>query len=82
VLPLSPNDDRIRRAAYRAIYSTAGLDRYAMQAIPPIHIIVNNGNLTLEGVVANEGDKNLANVKAHGVHGAFKVQNNLRVEGK
>ena len=82
VLPLSPNDDRIRRAAYRAIYGTVGLDRYAMQAVPPIHIIVNNGKLTLEGVVATEGDKNMANIKARGVHGAFQVQNNLRVEGR
>jgi hyperosmotically inducible protein len=59
VLPLSPNDDRIRRAVYNAIYGTAGLDRYALQAVPPIHIIVKNGNVALEGVVATEGDKNL-----------------------
>src|SRR5204863_609347 len=62
VLPLSPNDDRIRMAAYRAIYGQPGLDRYAMQAVPPIHIIVRNGNLTLEGVVSNEGDRNLAGI--------------------
>ena len=60
VLPLSPMDDRIRMATYRAIYSAPGLDRYAMQAVPPIHIIVNNGKVTLEGVVANEADKNMA----------------------
>ena len=82
VLPLSPNDDRIRRAAYRAIYGRAPLDRYALQAVPPIHIIVKNGNITLEGVVANEGDRNMANIKANGVSGAFKVVNNLQVEGK
>lgn len=82
VLPLSPNDDRIRRAAYRAIYARAPLDRYALQAVPPIHIIVKNGNITLEGVVANEGDRNMANIKANGVSGAFKVVNNLQVEGK
>ena len=82
VLPLSPMDDRIRIAEYRAIFGTQGLDRYAMQAVPPIHIIVDNGKVTLEGVVANEADKNLAGVKANGVQGVFSVQNNLRVEGR
>jgi len=82
VLPLSPNDDRVRRAAYRAIYGTTGLDRYGLQAVPPIHIIVKNGNVSLEGVVANEMDRNLAGIKAKGVRGAFAVTNNLRVEGK
>jgi hyperosmotically inducible protein len=82
VLPLSPNDDRIRRATYRAIYGTQGLDRYAMQAVPPIHIIVSRGHVTLEGVVANEGDRNLAYLKANGVSGVFSVTNNLRAEKK
>ncbi len=81
VLPLSPNDDRIRLALYRAIYGQTALNRYAMQAVPPIHIIVDNGNVTLEGVVANEGDKNIANIQANGVPGVFSVTNNLRVEG-
>jgi hyperosmotically inducible protein len=82
VLPVSPNDDRIRMATYRAIYGDTALSRYGLQAVPPIHIIVNNGKVTLEGVVANEGDKNIANVRANGVAGAFGVTNNLRVEGK
>ena len=81
VLPLSPNDDRIRLAVYRAIYGQPSFQRYAMQAVPPIHIILRNGNVTLEGVVANEGDKNLANIKANGVPGVFGVTNNLVVEG-
>jgi hyperosmotically inducible protein len=80
VLPLSPNDDRIRLAAYRAIYGHTALNRYAIQAVPPIHIIVNSGNITLEGVVANEADKNIANIQARSVPGAFNVTNNLRVE--
>jgi hyperosmotically inducible protein len=80
VLPLSPNDDRIRRAVYNAVYGTNGLDRYALQAVPPIHIIVKNGNVALEGVVATEGDKNLAGIKAKGVSGVFSVANNLRTE--
>jgi hyperosmotically inducible protein len=80
VLPLSPNDDRIRRAAYRTIYGHTALNRYAFGAVPPIHIIVKNGNITLEGVVANEADKNIAGIQANGVQGAFGVTNNLRVE--
>ncbi len=79
VLPLSPNDDRIRIATFRAIYGRTGLDRYALQAIPPIHIIVNNGNVTLEGVVGSEMDKNLAEIAAKGVSGVFSVTNNLQV---
>lgn len=80
VLPLSPNDDRIRIAEYRAIYSQPGLDRYALQAVPPIHIVVKNGNVTLVGVVASQADKDLAGIQAKGVPGAFSVTNNLRVQ--
>ena len=82
VLPLSPNDDRIRMAAYRAIYGHTALNRYALQAVPPIHIIVENGDITLEGVVANEADKNIAVMQANGVSGAFSVKDNLRVESR
>ena len=80
VLPLSPNDDRVRIAVYRAIYSDNALSRYALQAIPPVHIIVKGGNVTLEGVVANQGDKDIANIRAKGVSGVFSVTSNLRVE--
>lgn len=82
VLPLSPFDDRLRLALFRAIYSYPGLDRYALGAIPGIHIIVNNGNVRLEGVVAREMDKNIANLRANGVAGVFSVENNLRVASK
>jgi len=82
VLPVSPNDDRVRMAAYRAIYGHTALNRYALNAVPPIHIIVKNGNISLEGVVANEGDKNIAGIQANSVPGAFSVTNNLVVEGK
>jgi hyperosmotically inducible periplasmic protein len=81
VLPLSPADDQIRIATYRAIFGKPGLDRYAMQAVPPIHIIVANGKVTLEGVVSTEVDKNQAGVYANTVGGVFSVANNLRVEG-
>jgi hyperosmotically inducible periplasmic protein len=80
VLPLSPADDRIRMAEYRKIYSQANLQRYALQAIPPIHIIVDNGKVTLVGVVSNEADKNIAGLQANSVPGVFAVTNDLRVE--
>ena len=82
VLPLSSMDDGVRLAEYRAIYGTPGLDRYAMQAMPPIHIIVENGKVTLEGVVATQADKDLAGVRANTVNGVFSVANNLRVESE
>lgn len=80
VLPPSPNDDRVRRATYRAVYSRPQLERYQLGAVPPIHIIVKNGNVTLEGVVDNQGDKTVAGIAAQGVPGSFKVTNNLQVE--
>jgi hyperosmotically inducible periplasmic protein len=80
VLPLSPNDDRIRREAYRKIFAQPQLEMYSLRAVPPIHIIVNNGKVTLEGVVASEADKNVAGIQANGVPGVFAVTNNLRVE--
>lgn len=81
VLPLSPNDDRLRLALYRTIFgSNSPLFRYATQAVPSIHIIVKNGRATLKGVVASEGDKRLAYIRARGVPGIFEVKNELRVE--
>jgi len=80
VLPLSPNDDRIRRAVYRAIYGNEVLSQYALRAVPPIHIIVENGNVTLEGVVARQMDKQIAEMQTKSVPGVFSVTDNLRVE--
>jgi BON domain len=80
VLPVSPMDDQIRRAEFRAIYRDPALQRYAFGPVPPIHIIVRNGHVTLEGVVANQGDKNLVNIRANAVPGVFSVTNNLRIE--
>ena len=81
VLPLSPNDDRIRRAMYRSIYGQHSTlaTRYGLQAVPSIHIVVNNGRVTLEGVVATEGDKNIANIQALKVSGVFAVANDLQI---
>ena len=80
VLPLSPMDDRIRIATARVLFGHPSLNRYAIMAIPPIHIIVKNGNVTLEGVVATQMDKNIAGIEANSVPGVFNVTNNLRVE--
>jgi hyperosmotically inducible protein len=80
VLPNSNHDDDIRIAVYRAIYSQPALQRYQLRAVPPIHIIVNKGDVSLEGVVSTEADKNIAGIQANGVGGVFKVTNNLRVE--
>ncbi|HTQ58749.1 MAG TPA: BON domain-containing protein [Candidatus Solibacter sp.] len=79
VLPLSPMDSQLRRAVYRAIYGDTVLSRYGYEAVPSIHIIVKNGNVTLEGVVDNESDKNLANLRASQVANVFSVKNNLQV---
>jgi len=79
VLPLSSFDNRIRLAEYRSIYGFGGLYRHAMGTQPAIHIIVDNGHVTLVGVVDRQGDKDMANIRANGVPGVFSVTNNLRV---
>jgi hyperosmotically inducible protein len=81
VLPLSPMDDGTRMAVYRAIYGQPGIDtRYGFRAVPSIHILVKNGHVTLEGVVANQSDKDLVNIAAKGVPNVFSLTNNLQVE--
>jgi hyperosmotically inducible periplasmic protein len=80
VLPPSPMDDQIRRAEFRAIYSFPSFQRYSNMAVAPIHIVVNGGHVTLEGVVDNQPDKNAANIRANSVPNVFSVTNNLRVQ--
>jgi hyperosmotically inducible protein len=80
VLPLSPFDDSIRLRTARAIFRTNGLSKYGFGANPSIHIIVNRGSVTLEGVVLNRLDKQLAYFAAIGVADVFSVTNNLRTE--
>ncbi|HXJ45000.1 MAG TPA: BON domain-containing protein [Bryobacteraceae bacterium] len=81
VLPLSPFDDRLRIATWRAVYGDSALStRYAFRANPPIRIIVKNGNIRLTGFVANEMDKNIAGIRARGVPGAFSVENDLKLD--
>lgn len=82
VLPVSPQDDRIRLAAYRAIYRHDVLERYALSAVPPIHIIVKNGAIRLEGVVDTKMDAQLAESQARSVAGTFAITNNLQVEAR
>ena len=79
VLPLSPYDDRIRLAVLRSIYSQPSLQKYGLGVLGSIQIIVKNGEVTLEGAVNNEGDRNIAFLRANGVSCVFRVTNNLCV---
>jgi len=79
VLPVSPSDDAIRQAVARNIYNSTALDRYGFQGQPPIHIIVKQGRVTLEGVVDSESDKTVAGLKAREITGVFEVKNNLSI---
>jgi len=81
VLPVSPMDNRLRWQVARAIYRDPVLSQYALQAVPPIHIIVDNGHVTLEGVVRTDMEKNVAGLRAAGAGLSFgQITNNLRVE--
>jgi hyperosmotically inducible periplasmic protein len=83
VLPPSPQDDRLRLTLYRALYNwDSPLFRYATQAIPAIHIIVDRGRATLKGIVESKGDAQLAYMRARGVPGLFDVKNDLVVESE
>jgi len=79
VLPLSPMDDRIRLAAFKAIYIHSLLNRYALDPMPPIRIVVRDGAIALEGEVLNEAERDVAFLAAQSVPGVFQVTNNLRV---
>ena len=82
VLPVSFNDDRLRRDLFVAIYRYGPLQHYGVGSNRPIRIIVNRGHVTLEGVVDRQSDKNMAGIRANGVAGVFSVANNLVVPGK
>ncbi len=81
VLPVSPFDNSIRRGLLRAIYWDEVLNRYAAGSNPWIRLIVNDGNITLEGYVDRESDLDIANIRANGVRNAFSVTNHLKVKG-
>ena len=79
-LPPSPMDNQIRRAEYRAIFGSDGLYRYAMGAVPDIHIIVDQSHVKLVGIVSSQSDKQIAGIRAASVPGVLgKVQNDLQV---
>jgi osmotically-inducible protein OsmY len=78
VLPPSAEDARLRVQLAQAIYGNPAFRRYAAMANPPIHLIVNRGEVTLIGVVSSDAERTLAFALAH-VPGAVKVSNQLRV---
>ena len=80
ILPTSFNDDRIRRRVASAVFNDPRLFNYGIQSVPPIHIIVKNGHVNLEGVVRTQAEKDDAFIRANGVSGVFSVENNLQVE--
>ncbi len=79
ILPPSPMDNEIREKVFRTLVNTGSLSQYFWEAAPSIHIIVENGRVTLAGFVNSENDKNMANIAVNGVSGVFQVTNNLRV---
>lgn len=79
-LPPSEADDHVRAQIARAIFDTPALQPYSMGVVPPIHIIVDNSNVWLEGIVNSQADKDLAGLKASTVPGVFSVTNDLRVQ--
>ena len=82
VLPKSPTDDDSRRAVYRAVFEDSTLQRYAVSEVPVIHIILRSGEVTLEGAVATEAEKNLASTRASAVPGISSVKNNISIRPK
>ena len=83
VLPLSSFDDSIRVSAYRSLFGwNSPLHRYGLGVNPSVHIVVDRGHLTLEGVVSTEGDRRLAYMLVNSIPGVFSVKNNLRAESE
>jgi hyperosmotically inducible protein len=79
VLPVSKFDDDLRYQIARAIYSNGNFRPYAFMVNPPIHVIVEHGHVTLEGVVNSEVDRMLARSIASNFL-AFDVKNQLKTE--
>jgi len=79
VLPVSFFDNGLRVRLYRTIYGYGPLQKYALGVTKPIRIIVENGHVTLLGVVDSEMDKNIAGLRANSVPGTFSVDNQLKV---
>jgi hypothetical protein len=73
-------DDQIRVRTLRTLLRTASLGKYFQGVQPSIRIIVKNGDVTLDGVVLNDGDRQFAYMAANQVPGVFSVTNNLQTE--
>lgn len=82
VEPASAADHELGRNVYRAIFEDHTLQKYAVEAVPPVHIILKNGAVNLEGTVDSEGDKTLAGNLASKVSGVSNLRNNLVVRKK
>ena len=82
VLPLGSFDESIRMRLYQSLSNTGGLSRYLWTTNPSVRLIVDRGNVALEGYVANRGDYNTMNIIARGVSGVFSVKNNLIVDNE
>ena len=77
--PVSPNDDRIRAQVFRAVYGYPLLNQFLMDPEKPIRIQVENGHVTLYGMVDNQAEKNAAGIQANTVPGVFSVTNDIQV---
>lgn len=82
VQPTSPMDDDIRLRVARAVYGNPELSKYAIDPQKPIRIVVNNGHVTLYGVVDSQMDKQLAETQARSVPNVFSVDDKLVVAGQ
>jgi hyperosmotically inducible protein len=80
-LPVSFFDDELRYRIARAIYGNSEFWQYASMANPPIHIIVENGQVTLTGVVNSNVERMLARSLASSFN-AFSVTNELRTDAE
>jgi hyperosmotically inducible protein len=79
-LPLSTFDDQLRATVATRIYRDPLFWNYAMQVNPPIHVVVDDGHLTLTGVVNSEVERRKAETIARSAFGVFSVDNQLRLE--
>lgn len=79
ILPGGSLDNSIRQRLIHAIADRGGMANYVSTINPPVRLIVDRGNVTLEGYVASKGDSDLMNILANGVSGAFSVTNNLKI---
>lgn len=82
VQPTSNFDDQLRIRLARAIYGQPEMTKYAMNPVAPIRIVVNNGHVTLSGVVDSQMDKQIAETQAKSVPGVFSVDDQLVVAGQ